>query len=270
MLLVLAAALKLAISSPLGAQQAQKDAADLSQLLTQLLHREVTAEVVPHDDLPALLADGKVDIAWCSAGQDVDASARARVEPAAKLIRGGMPFYRSALFARKGAVRKLSDLRGKRLAFVSESSSAGYVLARQILLAAGFRDADFRGVKFAGDHAAVCKAVLSGEADAGATFANDGRGGALAGCAETVGPEAVKQLRVLATSDPIPNDVVAVRPGAQADLLPALRSALLSLSQSTGGRRKLDALFHADAFAPAEDADYAPLRASRLSQPALH
>lgn len=267
---VLATALKLAISSPLGVQQAQKDAADLSLLLTQILKQEVAAEVVPHDQLAAMLADGRADLAWCSAGQYVDASARARVEPAAKLIRGGLPFYRAALFARRGAVKRLADLRGKRLAFVSEDSSAGYQLPRQILLGAGFREADLRGAKFLGDHAAVCKAVLAGEADAGATFANDGRGGPLAGCAETVGAEAVKQLRVLATSDPIPNDVVAVKPGAPAGLLPALRSALLSLSQSSDGRKKLDHLFHADAFVPADDADYAPLRASRLSPSALH
>src|SRR5438105_3733127 len=138
MLVVLAAALKLSLSSPLGAQQAKQDAAELSQLMSQLLRQEVSAEVVKHDDLPALLAEGKVDLAWCSAGQYVDASARARVEPVARLIRGGMPFYRSALFTRRGAVKRLTDLRGKRLAFVSEQSSAGHVLARQILVAAGF------------------------------------------------------------------------------------------------------------------------------------
>jgi len=267
---LVAVALKLALSSPLGAQQAQKDAAELSQLLTQLLHQDVAAQVVQHDDLPVLLAEGKVDLAWCSAGQYVTASSRARVEPAAKLIRGGVPFYRSALFTRRGAVKRLTDLRGKRLAFVGEQSSAGYLLARQILVAAGFKDADFRGAKFLGDHAAVCKAVVAGEADAGATFANDGRGGSLAGCAETLGPEAVKQLHVLATSDPIPNDVVAVRPGAPAELLLVVRSALLGLAQSSDGRKKLDQLFHADAFVLAEDSDYAPLRASRAARAALH
>src|SRR5207237_3690078 len=199
------------------------------------------------------------------AGQYVDASARAKVEPAAKLIRGGVPFYRSALFARKGTVKRLSDLRGKRLAFVSEQSTAGFLIPRQILLGAGFAPGDFRGAKFLGDHAAVCKAVLHGEAEAGATFADDGRGGPLAGCSETVGEKA-RELKVLATSDPIPNDVVALRPGAPPELLASVRSALLGLSQSSDGRRKLDQLFHADAFVPAEDADYAPLRGMRAAR----
>ena len=259
MFLILAAALKLAISSPLGAQQAQKDAAELSTMFTTLLHQPVEAQVVPHEDLPALLAQGKVDLAWLSASQYVRA---APAEPVAKLLRGGLPFYRSAVFVRKNGVKRLTDLKGKRLAFVSEQSGAGYLLALSVLAGAGFTEPDLRGRKFLGDHAAVCKAVLDGTADAGATFANDGRGGALAGCEQTLGARA-KELRVLATSDPIPNDVIALRPGASTALRDQLRASLLALSQSTDGRKLLAALFHADGFVPAEDADYAPLRGTR-------
>ena len=259
MLVLLAAALKLAISSPLGSQQAQKDAAELSALFTDALHQPVEAQVVSHDDLPLLLAQGKVDLAWLSASQYVRA---APAVPVAKLLRGGLPFYRSAVFARKGAVKRLTDLKGKRLAFVSEKSGAGYLLALQVLLGAGFTEPDLRYRTFLGDHAAVCKAVLDGKADAGATFANDGRGGALAGCVETVGARA-KELKVLATSDPIPNDVIAARPGAPTDLVSSLRTALLSLSRSAPGREKLGAIFHADGFVPADDADYNSLRSAR-------
>jgi phosphonate transport system substrate-binding protein len=259
MLVLLAAVLKLAISAPLGSQQAKQDAAQLSALFTEALHQPVEAQVAPHDDLPLMLAQGKVDFAWLSASQYVRAAPSV---PVAKLLRGGLPFYRSAVFARKGAVKRLTDLKGKRLAFVSEQSGAGYLLALRVLLGAGFNEADLRYRTFLGDHAAVCKAVLDGAADAGATFANDGRGGALAGCVETVGSRA-KELKVLATSDPIPNDVIAARPGAPTELVATVRSALLSLSQTAPGRDKLGAIFHADGFVPADDADYASLRAGR-------
>jgi phosphonate transport system substrate-binding protein len=210
-----------------------------------------------------LLAQGVVDLGWLSAAQYVEAAAASHggVVPAAKLMRGGVPFYRSAIFVKTDSgTGKLADLKGKRLAFVSEQSSAGFVLARQILRQAGFTEADLKGEKFFGDHAAVCRAVLNGEADAGATFANDGRGGALAGCDETLGPEKSKNFKVLATSDPIPNDVVAVRPEAPAEMVADVRSALLGLAKTPEGKKKLETLFHADAFVPAEDADYAPLR----------
>src|SRR5438552_9152847 len=240
MLVLLVAALKLAISSPLGSQQAKQDAVELSALFTDALHQPVEAQVVSHDDLPLLLAQGKVDLAWLSASQYVRATPSVAV---AKLLRGGLPFYRSAVFVRKNGVKRLTDLKGKRLAFVSEQSGAGYLLALAVLAGAGFTEPDLRGKKFLGDHAAVCKAVLEGAADAGATFANDGRGGALAGCQETVGDKA-HELRVVATSDPIPNDVIALRPGAPVALRDELRTALLALSQSSDGRKLLAALFH--------------------------
>src|SRR5260221_14604689 len=225
-MLFLLAVLRFAISSPLGEEQAHKDAAQVSALLTRVLQQEVTAEVVAHDELPLLLSQGKIDLAWLSSSQYVRASPAV---PVAKLLRGGLPFYRSAIFARKGSVKRLGDLKGKRLAFVSGQSGGGYLLALQILAGAGFTEADLRGRKFLGDHAAVCKAVLDGTADAGATFANDRRGGALAGCGQTLAAPA-KGLRVLATSDPIPNDVICARPGVPTELVTNLRTALLSLA----------------------------------------
>jgi phosphonate transport system substrate-binding protein len=230
------------------------------------MKRKVVAEVASPKVLPMLLAQGVVDLGWLSAAQYVEAAAASHgaVVPAAKLMRGGVPFYRSAIFVKSGgAAKKLTDLKGKRLAFVSEQSSAGFTLARHMLQQAGFAEADLKGEKFFGDHAAVCRAVLSGEADAGATFANDGRGGSLAGCEETVGPTRSKGLRVLATSDPIPNDVVALRPEAPAEMVAAVRSALLGMAKTPEGKQKLQTLFHADAFVPAEDADYATLRERR-------
>src|SRR5437763_9678265 len=172
--------LRLGMPSPLGAEQARKDAAELSTLLSGAMKRKVVAEVASPKVLPTLLAQGVVDLGWLSAAQYVEASAASHgaVVPAAKLMRGGVPFYRSAIFLKSGSpAKKLTDLKGKHLAFVSEQSSAGFVLARQMLQQAGFTEADLKGEKFYGDHAAVCRAVLGGEADAGATFANDGRGG---------------------------------------------------------------------------------------------
>lgn len=258
------APLRLAMSSPLGEEQARKDAVELSAVLSAALHRKVVAEVASPKTLPGLLARGVVDLGWLSAAQYIDATAAVRkgqVVPAAKLVRGGLPFYRSAIFIReKGPVKKLTDLKGKRIAFTSEQSSTGYFLPRQLLLSAGFSEADLRGGKFFGDHAGVCRAVLEDKAEAGATFANDGRGGGLAGCEETLGAEKTRELKVLATSDPIPNDVIALKPQSPPELVAAVRAALVALSGTPEGKEKLSTLFHADAFVPAEDSDFTLLR----------
>lgn len=255
------APLKVAIPAPLGAEQAKKDAATLQKLLSDALHRPVIAEVQSAKVLPLSLAEGAVDAAWLSASQYLDAARAShnKVLPAAKLVRSGMPFYRSALFVKKTTKGTLLDLKGKHIAWVSQESAAGYLLARQLLVSNGFTEHDLRDEKFFGDHAAVCKAVLDGKAELGATFANDGRGGSLAGCSESVG-DATKELKVIATSDPIPNDVFALKPGTPPEVVEQLRAALIGLSSRPEGKQQLTDLFHADAFVAAADDDFALLR----------
>jgi ABC-type phosphate/phosphonate transport system substrate-binding protein len=109
--------LRLGMPSPLGAEQARKDAAELSTLLTSAMKRKVVVEVASPKVLPMLLAQGVVDLGWLSAAQYVEAAAASHgaVVPAAKLMRGGVPFYRSAIFVKSGgAAKKLTDLKGKR------------------------------------------------------------------------------------------------------------------------------------------------------------
>jgi phosphonate transport system substrate-binding protein len=255
-LLLATGPLHVAVPAPLGVAQARQDAAGIAQLFSELLDRPVAGQVAPKG-LPQLIAGGQVEMAWLSASEYLEASSKAKVIPVAKLIRGGLPFYRSVLFTRKGAFKRLTDLKGKRFAFVSERSSAGYVLARRILVEAGFTPTDLSKATFLGDHAAVCKAVLDGEADAGATFANDGRGGQLAGCLETAGQDKAAQLHAMVTSDPIPNDVIVLKPGSPDAQVTALRSALLSLRDP----HRMELLFHADGFAQAADSDFEALRA---------
>lgn len=258
--------LRFALSAPLGVEKAREDARAIAALLTKAMARPVAAEVAPAKELPRLLANGLVDAAFVSAMQYAEAAelSKGKASPAAKLVRGGLPFYRSVLFARVGekGLSLPKDLKGKRLAFVSEGSASGWLLPRLILLSAGLTDADLkRDGKFLGDHAAVCKAVLDKEADAGATISNDRAGGAIAGCAETQGKRA-HELRVIATSDPIPNDVVAVRPDLPPEAFAALRNALLALDATPEGKKALADVFLADAFVAADDSDFAMLRST--------
>ena len=258
-----AAPLRLLVSSPLGQERAKADAARLASLFTEALHRPVHAAVVGNDDLAKDLAAGKGDLGWLSAMQYIEAARLSglKVAPVAKLMRGGLPFYRSVLFALKSSrLSTPKDLKGKKLAFVREDSAAGYLLPRQVLLAAGLTAAELKQHgEFLGDHAAVCKAVAEGKADGGATFSNDRSGGSIAGCVETLGPKATA-LKVISTSDPIPNDVIAVRPGFSVDDFAALRVLLLGLARTPEGKAALSEVFVSDAFVASEDADFTMLR----------
>jgi phosphonate transport system substrate-binding protein len=251
--------LKLAVPDPLGMEKAQKDAAAFAHALSEMLGRPVEGQAVSAKDIPALLAEGKIDFGWLSALEYVTASVQNEdVRPVARLQRGGLPFYRSVIFTRKDSgVEQLADLRGKPVALVAKSSAAGYLLPIRLLHAAGAIE-----VKLLGDHASVCRAVIDAKASAGATFSNekDGRS-APDGCAESVGDRA-GELRVLAASHPIPNDVVAVRAGLPQADADALREALFGLSQSDAGKALLEGTFHAEGFLACDDDDFTLLRDS--------
>jgi phosphonate transport system substrate-binding protein len=258
------APLKLLLPSPLGVERARSDAAQLAKLFTSLLQREVVAEVAPNAEIAAMLASGKADLGWLSAAEYLEASrlSGGRVAPVSKLLRGGLPFYRSALFTLKWHKKLISpaSLKGKKLAFVRPDSAAGYLLPRQILLAAGLTEAELKeDGTFYGDHAAVCAAVAAGKAEAGATFSNDRAGGLIAGCSETLGQKTA-DLKVLAVSDPIPNDLIVVRPGYPLDGFAALRTALDGLRGSAEGKRVLEEVFHSDAFVASDDGEFDLLR----------
>ena len=101
--------------------------------------------------------------------------------------------------------------------------------------------------------------MADGKVAAGATVSNDRAGLSIAGCKETLG-ERANELKVISTSDPIPNDVIAVRPGYPAEGYAALRAAFLGLAGTEEGKKVLTDVFHGDGFSPSDDADFALLR----------
>jgi len=257
--------LRLAVPDPLGLERAKQDAAAIAELLGKQLGRQVVGQAVRAAEIPALVASGKVDLGWLSAAEYIDAAKAAKVLPVARLVRNGLPFYRSVIFARADkAPAQLADLKGKRVALVAKGSAAGHLLARSLLRGAGVEVPED---KLHADHAEVCKAVLDGQADAGATFGNDKQGKTgIEGCAQSSG-ERVKELKVVASSHPIPNDVMVARAGYPEKDQTALRQALVGLRRTPEGQAALKGLFHAEGFIPCEDDDFSLLRETLAGAP---
>ncbi|MFN7135876.1 MAG: PhnD/SsuA/transferrin family substrate-binding protein, partial [Myxococcales bacterium] len=91
-------------------------------------------------------------------------------------------------------------------------------------------------------HAAVLRAVLSGELDAGATYR--------AAPQEYLTPEQAAELVVIGTTDPVASDVFAVRRGSPD--AERIRDALLSVGGAPDARRIL-APMNAQSLAPADE-----------------
>jgi phosphonate transport system substrate-binding protein len=245
------------IAAYAGSQPGEKDAAALEAALSHRLQSPWTVVVFGDESsLASALAEGSVDAAWMPPLSFVEARSRGAVLPVAKVTRGGFSHYRSAIFARADSgVSALSDLKGSTVAWVDHRSAAGYLFPLAMLQRAKLKPSElFSKEEFVGDHAAVCRAVLEGKAKAGATFVDDRPAGApirIDGCAQALGDEEAAKLSIISISKPIPNDVVAVRPGCSPEVATSLKDALVSLATDDAGRKILAAVFKADGFADA-------------------
>ncbi|HEX8909843.1 MAG TPA: putative selenate ABC transporter substrate-binding protein [Anaeromyxobacteraceae bacterium] len=142
----------------------------LGDYLGRALGMEV--KFVPVTDYAATvegLAGGHLDLVWY--GGFTFVQARRRTGTALPLVqREEDAHFHSKFITRAGSgVRSLQDLKGKTLAFGSESSTSGHLMPRYYLLQAGIvPDKDLARYAFSGAHDATAKWVEQGKVDAGA------------------------------------------------------------------------------------------------------
>ncbi len=255
------AALRLGLTSVYGDEAAQSNAKLLEGYLSQALKRPVSTRILDkYDQLAAAVAKGEVDVAWITPFAYVQAGKVGQVVPLAKATRRGM-FYRSCLYVRASEkVSKISELKGKRAAWVEPESTSGYLLPRGLVLKEGQKPNGFFVETFAGDHKAACSAVLEGRADVGGTY-TDADGEALPiGCRDALGAEAAAKLRCLAASQPLPNEVIAGRPGLDENTAGEVTRIFAGLSETDAGKRVLETVFRADGFSLALEEDFDGVR----------
>jgi phosphonate transport system substrate-binding protein len=172
-----------------------------------------------YEDLLASLRSGDLHLAQLSAAAFVRARGVISGQVLAQQRMEGATEYRGAFVAKKGAFKGLTELKGKRFAFVDRHSSAGYWYPRIKLRANGFNpDEVFGEVIFAGSHARVLAMVRAGDVDAGAVSEPS-----LAGADD---------LEALEVTGAIPDDVIVAVAGLSQEEQERLRALLLGAAES--------------------------------------
>lgn len=226
------------------------------------------AAFATYDALAEALADGKLDVAFMSPLAYVRAEARGKVQPLLRAVRNGRTTYRAVLFSKKGGrVKDLQSLRSEKdlkVAWVDPDSATGYVYPKAFLLQVRINPvAIFVSQDFLGSHDAVCHAVDEGQVDVGATFTHDPPSQLapkhVDGCSTAL-RERVAELHVVAATDEVPNDVLAVRPEFPQDLKARIVQAAGGLITTRAGLKTLATAFQSDGLAPSTAVDYAPVR----------
>ena len=146
-------------------------------------------------------------------------------------------------------LNKISDLRGRTIAFGDPEAIVSHVLAKSILRAAGLAPRDYQQI-FTRNPPNALLAVYNGTAQAA------GIGSSLLQRPEILRAIDVKRLRVLAASQPIPQLPIAVRGDLDARLVRRILATLLELPGKPEG---MEILARAGAlrFETADNAEYA-------------
>lgn len=156
------------------------------------------------------MRSGEVDVAWFGPLSYVLASDVAGAEAIAVPYEeeGEEPTYKSLIMTQAGndEIEEIEDVEGKTFSFVDPSSTSGYLYPTKMLTDAGVDpEQDLAESRFAGGHDASILAIQNGDVEADASWDGQLQQMVEAGVVER------DRLKIVAESDPIPKDPIAVR-----------------------------------------------------------
>jgi ABC-type phosphate/phosphonate transport system substrate-binding protein len=169
-------------------------------------------------------------------------------------------------------IRRLEDFAGTNFAFSDETSTSGHIFARALLQRSGVA---LGHVLYAGGHPNVVQAVRDAKVSGGAAFysppsAANLRDGTLVGDArflilKNMGSQEARaklldEVRVIALTDPIPNDVCCVRRGFSESVWEQFEASMQRFLDTPDGRSAYYDLVAGVAAAPCTDADFNEFR----------
>jgi phosphate/phosphite/phosphonate ABC transporter binding protein len=254
--------LRFGVTPGLGRAEMQTEVEPLLTYLSGALGRTISLYIARDDgDLRAQMEAGALDVGNFSPSGYVEGARGGKIRVIAQSILDGSATYRVVIIKRfDSGIEKLTDLEGRRFAFVDSRSASGYVYPRALLIEKGITpERSFKETIFAGGHEKVIAAVLLGQAAAGATYE-----GAVAMAKAQGFP--TFDLEVLATTDPIPHDAIAVRAGLDEELVKRIQTALVELNRSPAGRQAIERNGRKlTGYAPANDALYDVVRRAEKS-----
>jgi phosphonate transport system substrate-binding protein len=246
-----------------GSPGAERHLSAMCAELERGLSRPVKPLVVPsYAEVQEAARTGAAHVVWAPPLVAIELEDAGLVSIELCCTRGGQVAYHAALFTRHASrIDGLSDLRGAHVAWVDTHSSAGYLVPRMRIAAAGLDPATlFARESFLRTHERVACAVLDGEADAGATYLSlDPVTSRPMSAGWLEAGAGINGAFIIATAGPIPSDAIVLSRSLSPDEKAAIVERLLALPSSVPDA--LGGLLRADGFAPPRAAHFDALRA---------
>ncbi len=178
----------------------------LAEYIGKQLGREVKLYTVDTwEGLAKSLANGETDIALMGPWGYVLANHVAGAQAVSTILYDGKPEYFAIMVTHpKSGIKSIADLKGKTFAFGDKGSTSGYLIPNYHFQKNGIDINTFLGKVINTKHQAIELQVTRGELDAGADY-NRNRDAMIAD-----GLIKAADSVIFWTSDPLPNDAVAV------------------------------------------------------------
>lgn len=257
--------IKLMLTPSTDAQAITRNGEQLAEYLTAKtgLHVKVS---VPNYYITVVEAFGteRADVAIMNTFSYLLANAKYGAHAVMRVVRRyGEQTYRGEIIVRVDAgIDSVAQLQGKTIAYVDPSSTSGYIYPKEVLRRQGIVP---REEVFANGHTQAVLKVYQKDVDAGACFysARDTVSGEYLDARAKIAPQhpdVYDVIKILALSDPIPNDPVVMRRGLSADVQDKLVQALMEFQSTPQGKAALMTIASIEGFVPTTDADYNDVR----------
>jgi len=241
-----------------GASVQEKRYKSLADYLSEALGMNVGVKFL--DSYEAIydeMLHNKVDAAVFGSLSYVTVNSKTPLYPLARPYRkDGISTYNGVIFARRdsGITEDVRTWKGKWVALVSKSTTAGYIFPRWYLYKHGIKDFEgyFGKVIYTGSHDAAVLAVFNKDADIGCASGQI--------LLDSVEKKSYMRgsFAVLASSAPVPLDTFGVKKDMDSKLRDKLKNALLEMDKTPEGRKTLSTM-GLERFIETKESEFLPI-----------
>lgn len=217
-------------------EQLKKEILPITEYLSLKLKRRVQfIAISDYEGLGRLLELNRIQIAWFSDTSFRKLKKENAWEVLCRPVQHGNVVYRGQIVTRKDSgLNNIGDLQGKIFAYVDRYSGSGFYYPNLMLDRQGIKPLEFfRAVVFSQSHRNSIIGVIKGNYDAAAVFS------ASLLDKENNGESSLEELKVIARTDPIPNDPMVVRADFDHQLKQQIAKAMLSMHEDPQGKEFL-------------------------------
>lgn len=242
----------------------KKGAFELAKELQSAIGIPVTVYITKnYSGMIGALKEKKVDFSFLTSSVFVLAEKETQLKVLLKKV-WAEPYYYSLIISKKDSkIQKFEDLKNKKIAFVDQKSTSGYLYPLAMMKKRNLNDSFFKEIKFSGSHSQSVNLLESGEVDAIAIFGDDAKGENSAWKKYVKNKGNEKNYRVVWFSDPIPNDPFCVRQefyDQNPKLVHNLMFSLIDVVEKLKTKKEVSEFIGANGFLPATSKQYDPVR----------